>query len=563
MSNLFDKQKLRDLYFENTNDGIVVCSDEWDVLFCNEIARDFLNIESYSDLSLKGILNEDELNLLQLEKKLIKNDILFTIHLFGKHCYLTLNDKKKELLNNEKLEKCRQMNHELQFMLEQYSDDTIYITDHHGNTLYAGEGVAQNCGVKSSDLIGKNVENLQKEGVFNPSVTLKVLESKQPEVVIQNTYADRKVISFGTPIFNSKNELTKVVSISRDITKQINNSMLLSQLDQDTKDTHESYGFYPNFITCSPKLQDVIELVQIVAKVNSTVLIYGETGTGKDVLARIIHNQSNRSSNPFIKLNCGAIAPNLIESELYGYEGGAFTGANKNGKIGLVEAANGGTLFLDEVSELPLNQQVKLLQVLQERKMTRVGGIKSIDLDVRFIAASNRYLKKMVDENKFREDLFYRLNILPITIPPLKDRTEDIPLLVKHFLKIFNANYNENKTISKACLELLSAYNWPGNVRELEHIVERLVITTKNSNIDVASLPENIAALPVSSMEGLNISVKNIVPLNEALEEVEKQLIKMAIKKLGTTQKIAEVLQVNQSTISRKIQRYNLLEKRK
>lgn len=554
-----DINELVGLCLDNTKEGILVCSREWDILYCNDRAVTLLISDREGiQNNLKNAFLEEDFFLLSQNHNLTLKNLEIRLIPGEKNFCIILNDLSAETKMAEKLEKIKQLNRELQFMLEQYSDDTIYIADANGNTLYAGEGVAQNCGVKSSFLKGKNVADLEKKGIFNPSVTLKVLESKQPEVVIQNTLANRRIISFGTPIFNGKNELTKVVSISRDISQQINNGTLISQLGEE-KSLQDSLALYPDFVTCSETLHDVVELVKIISSVNSTVLISGETGTGKDVIARMIHKLSMRSDQAFIKVNCGAIAPNLVESELFGYETGAFTGANKQGKVGLIEAAHGGTLFLDEISELPLNQQVKLLQVLQERRLTRVGSTKTVDVDIRVIAASNRSLEKMVAEGQFREDLFYRLNVLPINIPSLRDRKGDIALLTKHFLKRFNVDYAQNKKISKEALAKLSAYKWPGNVRELENMIERLVITTKENVISADDLPVHILKSKIDpSINGDAVAVNEIIPLNTAIEETEKKLIQMALGKYGTALKAAEVLQVNQSTVSRKMQKYKL-----
>ena len=327
---------------------------------------------------------------------------------------------------------------------------------------------------------------------------------------------------------------------------------MFSKVNESTFDAKNS-SLLPDFITCNERFFTVIELIKLVAAVNSTVLIYGETGTGKSLAAHQIHLLSNRSEKPFVKINCGAIAYNLIESELFGYEPGTFTGARKEGKRGLIESANEGTFFLDEISELPLDQQVKLLQVLQDKKITRVGGTKPIELDVRFIAATNKDLEKMVIDKQFREDLFYRLNVVPIKIPPLRDRSEDIPLLIKHFLKKY-----PSKNFTSNALQCLCDYEWPGNVRELEYIVERLVVTTKKPLIGINDLPEKIVQFKTQHKIGTSITIQEILPLQAAIEETEKKLIEMALEKYKTASKVAEILKVNQSTISRKMQTYGL-----
>ena len=317
---------------------------------------------------------------------------------------------------------------------------------------------------------------------------------------------------------------------------------------------------HKHIVTCNGKMLNILALAKLVAMVNSTVLINGETGTGKEVIARYIYSSGPRAAKPFIKVNCGAISPNLVESELFGYEPGSFTGAKREGKIGLVEAANGGTLFLDEISELPLNQQVKLLQVLQERSMTRVGGTKDIKLDIRIIAATNKDLEEQVKKGEFREDLYYRLNVVPIKIPPLRERAEDIPLLIKHFLNMYNSENDRDKEFTKEAFSLMCRYSWPGNVRELVNTVERLTITTQDTLIDVEDLPDKIKGND-DDASGM-IQITKIVKLNEAVEDIERKLIKMAVEKYGSGKKAAELLGVNQSTISRKMSQYGIIIKK-
>ncbi len=293
----------------------------------------------------------------------------------------------------------------------------------------------------------------------------------------------------------------------------------------------------------------MIGLASKVAEVDSTVLITGESGVGKEVLASYIHANSKRSDKPFIKINCGAIPVTLLESEFFGYEKGAFTGASKEGKTGIFELAHNGTLFLDEIGEIPLPLQVKLLRVLQENEFLRVGGTKLIKVNVRIIGATNKDLEQEIKKGNFREDLFYRLNVVPIHIPSLRKRKEDILPLTLFFLKQFNEKYHKNKSISHEVIESFQNYNWAGNIRELQNIIERLVVLADSDHIDIADLPSIFRRHNVSEA----ITIHKIMPLKQAISFVEKQLITMAKEKYSTTSKIAEVLGVDQSTISRKI----------
>ena len=328
--------------------------------------------------------------------------------------------------------------------------------------------------------------------------------------------------------------------------------LLLSWESRETKKSHDS--MQNPIIAYSIEMGKVLQVATKVAQVTSTVMILGESGVGKEVVARFVHNASLRRGGPFVTINCGAIPPNLLESELFGYEAGAFTGAKRQGKPGMIETASSGTLFLDEISDLPLDLQVKLLQVIQERRLTRVGGIQPIEVDIRIIAATNRDLAKMVERGEFRADLFYRLNVVPIVIPPLRSRRDDIIPLIYHFLAKHNNTLRYNKTISRETREVLTQYSWPGNVRELENLIERLVVTVEGDEIGVEDLPQHVKERDVNCNS--KVIVEGVIPLREAVEEVERQLIKHAQEEHETTYEIAEALGVNQSTVVRKLKKY-------
>ena len=284
-------------------------------------------------------------------------------------------------------------------------------------------------------------------------------------------------------------------------------------------------------------------------------MLTGESGVGKGVIAKLLHENGSRKEYPFIKVNCGAIPENLIESELFGYESGAFTGSRKNGKKGLFETADKGTIFLDEISELPLNLQVKLLQVIQEREITRVGGVESIPIDVRIISATNRDLMPLVHGGKFREDLYYRLNVVPISIPPLRERPEDIIPMIRIFLNQNNIKMKEHKEIDSKTIAILMKYSWPGNVRELQNIIERLVITTKGTTI----LPENLPGFILETAGSIDPDNAGLLPtgsLKEALDRAEREILLNAQKQYKTTRAMAKALGVSQPTIVRKLQKY-------
>jgi PAS domain S-box-containing protein len=442
------------------------------------------------------------------------------------------------------------------------SDDLACITDGSGSKVRISSSCEKLYGVKPESLIGKNVKDLEKSGMYLPSATRMVIEEKKPVTVTQKTKAGRKLLVTATPFFDNQGNIKRVVSISKDITDEEKlkaelkqTKALLQRYEWELSSLRIAHLKNSEVIYRSKAMEKLLEMVNKVANVESTVLIYGETGVGKEVLAKYIHNISDRSSGPFIKINCGAIPENLLEAELFGYEKGAFTGARSEGKPGLIEIADKGTLLLDEISELPFSLQVKLLRVLQEREFIRVGGIKTINVDVRIIAASNKDLKELVKDGKFRQDLYYRLNVVPVTIPPLRERPEDIPILAHHFLNIYNERYNRSKQLTSEVVEIFIRYSWPGNVRELENVIERMVVISEDNQITKKDLPgEFFNKEEMNNSAGVYVS--RLMPLKEASALVEYQLIKQAIEEGGSTYKAAEILGVDQSTIIRKLKRY-------
>ena len=322
---------------------------------------------------------------------------------------------------------------------------------------------------------------------------------------------------------------------------------------QDAAGMDDSELSTDKIVSESEAMKNVIALTKRLAPVNTTVLITGESGVGKGLIARTLHDEGNRWQKPLVTVNCGAIPENLIESELFGYVAGAFTGSRSGGKKGLFEAAQDGTIFLDEISELPLNLQVKLLQVIQERQITPVGGTKQIPIDVRIISATNRDLESLVKEGRFREDLYYRLNVVPINVPPLRDRPEDILPLIQRNLVRCNRELGEAKTISAGALSVLLKYPWPGNIRELQNIVERLVITTSHDVIT-----EDDIFIFIKQAADENPTVYEELSLTAALEKAEKEILSQAVDNYGSTRAIARVLKVSQPTIVRKLNKYGL-----
>jgi transcriptional regulator with PAS, ATPase and Fis domain len=558
---IFRTHDLFELWSDSTNEGLILFfGAKSEILYMNPKSRALLQkgappkhlFDLFED-DTAGRIFAGETVLVRVGNNKLNLDVVRKDQ-FG---LVMINDVTHMETMQKKSDEIRQLNHSLQTIYEHYADDTIFIADGQGNVEFAGLGIHKTCGAPKDFFIGKNVRELEEEKYFYPSVTARILESRRPEVVRQRTRIGKELISVGSPILDEEGEIIKIISVTKDFSPQLKLGTMLSSAEKATSSGAREDESVAQFLSCNAKMLSLIEIARLVSSVNTTVLVTGETGVGKGVMVRFIYENGNRKNQPFVKINCGAISPNLIESELFGYERGSFTGANQEGKTGLLEAANGGTIFLDEIGELPPEQQVKLLQVLQEHTMTRVGGTETIDLDIKVIAASNKDLQKLVDAEKFREDLFYRLNVVPIHIPPLRERIDDIPLLIGHFVRTFNRLHGKEKQLSKEAFRCMCNYRWPGNVRELENAIERLVVTVQTPCIEIEDLPEQINGIRKKTPNG-QIVLNKLIPLSDAIEELEKTLIGMALDKYGNGKKAAEALGVNQSTISRKMRYYNL-----
>ena len=440
--------------------------------------------------------------------------------------------------------------------------DAVFIDDAEGICQWCNDACEDLYNTTMEEIQGKTVDELEKMGIFSPSVTKRVLEEKRELTIIHKNRYGKMLLTTGTPIFipgQKPAKLSMVITTSRDITqlsrttektnaaKALLNAKKISTQKFDLADS--------KVIASSEAMQNVMMLAKRLASVNTTVLITGESGVGKGLIAKTLHEEGNRWKEPFVTVNCGAIPENLIESELFGYVAGAFTGSRSGGKKGLFEAAQNGTIFLDEISELPLNLQVKLLQVIQERQITPVGSTEAIPIDVRIISATNRDLETLVKEGKFREDLYYRLNVVPLNVPPLRERHEDILPLIQLNLAKCNRNLHENKRISSDALSILIKYPWPGNTRELQNIVERLLITTSH---DVISADDIFEFIKQAAEENTSISVD--LSLAAAMEKAEKEILEQALENYKSTRAIAKVLQVSQPTIVRKLNKYGLVK---
>jgi PAS domain S-box-containing protein len=461
----------------------------------------------------------------------------------------------------QKVKNLNKLNRELDALIEN-SYDSIYITDREGTTLKTNSAIERITGIPKHYYIGKNVKNLVKRGILLESTTLKVLKEGKPVTIVQRNFAGKETMLTGSPIFNEKGEIEKVVTNIRDLSELnvVHNELkkvqtLNDQYKKEIEQLKTQRNQNPGIILKSEKMKDIFEVADRIANVDTTVLLLGETGVGKDVLARNIYKVSNRyKKGKFIKVNCGAIPNDLLESELFGYEAGAFTGANRSGKAGMFEMADQGILFLDEVAELPLSLQVKLLRVLQEKEVSRIGATKPKNVDVRVIAATNRNLEEMIQRGEFREDLFYRLHVLPFYIPPLRERKNDILPLVHYFLEESNRKYQFKKRFAPSLLDFFFHYKWPGNVRELANLIERLVLTVLADEIMIDDLPKEYCA----KRQQTTPTLTKITPLKKAVESAEKEVLTLAVQECTTTYEIAEKLASSQATVVRKLQKYNI-----
>ena len=413
--------------------------------------------------------------------------------------------------------------------------------------------------ITEEEIVGKTIQEMLDKQYFSDAVSLEVLKKKQ-KISAMSTICrnNKKVLLVGTPFFDENNNVVKVITVMRNMTElvrlkeELENAELKKRKYKEELNSLKRERNENGFIGSDPSISKVKELIQYVAQTDATVLITGETGSGKEVVAREIFKQSKRKNGPYVKINCSAIPENLLESELFGYMKGAFTGADKKDKKGLFEMANNGTILLDEISEMPLKLQTKILRVLQERELTRVGGTESIKINTRVIASTNKGLEDLVKQNLFRADLYYRLNVFPIKLPSLRDRRDDIPEIAAAFLLKFNRIYEKNKSFSNQAIAALIEYEWPGNVRELENIVERLVIISSDRSLTREDV-ERIIYMgdKKPAIKSINIGEMS---LKQAVQMYEKEILERVLKEYGNSYAAAEVLKTTQPTIVRKAQ---------
>ncbi|HCW2703561.1 TPA: sigma 54-interacting transcriptional regulator [Clostridioides difficile] len=473
------------------------------------------------------------------------------------------------------------MNLDLEFYQKilEASHDEICVSDDKGIIIYCNKAFEENYGLKKEDILGKNVSFLEDSGYSTKSPMPIVLKTKTKFSLEQDTQTGKKLIITATPIFDENGHLEFTVENCRDIT-ELNN--IKNKLEDTKKQVKKYKSEVETLYRTALRIEDtvimdgivmrpIINTVNHVSKTDVSVLLLGESGTGKSSLARYIHHNSNRSNGPFITINCATISPQLLESELFGYTSGAFTGASTKGKVGLVELANGGTLFLDEIGDIPQNLQAKFLQLIQDRTFTPVGSLKNKKVDIRIISATNVDLVSKVKEKKFREDLYYRLNVIEIKLPPLRERRDNLVEIIKYYFNRYSSNFNLNKTISKEAMDAIANYRFPGNIRELQNIIQKILLTCTDNHITIDDLPNiltknihitnngnkthisQINKVIISDSKSTNYKNKNFDTL---IKEYEKNIILDAYEKFGSSYKVAKHLEISQSKANRLIRKY-------
>ena len=453
------------------------------------------------------------------------------------------------------------------------ANDHFFIVSGDGQILDISPGAEAVYGVSREELLSSSVQQLQAAGVLKPSITMEVMRTRQPAQLMQITGTGRRVIAEAYPVFVN-GTLERIISRSRDLTdlqllqdeytllqKRFSEHLKRSQAAPDAEEQALDDAL-DNLQVRSHVMREIALLLKRVAPSDANVLMLGESGVGKTAFAKQLHRWSQRCDGPFIEVNCAAIPENLFESEMFGYQPGAFSGAARQGKAGLLEQAEGGTLFLDEIGELPLLMQTKLLKVIQDGSLTRLGDTRSRRVDFRLVVATNQDLGKQVEAGLFRLDLYYRLNVIPVTLPPLRERREDIPDLVEACLQRLNQRYGRQKILGNQVWSTLMGSDWPGNVRELENWLERAWLSSPTDQIEVpatqAYTEQHTHSLANVSASPLAAPLASGESLKEYLERLERDALQTLCHTLPSTYAIAKRLGISQSSVVRRLQRYGI-----
>lgn len=555
--------------------GVLAINTSGMTVLANRIARESLGV--YPGIHLNDVLPELWLKVTQrlkgethsFEISVQGNDVNYLVRVnpilldterVGVVCVFIESTELEEMAMQ--MQRFQDLTRELDAIINS-SSDGLWICDAEAVVLHINPASERLNNVEAAKVIGRNMHDLVAEGFIDKSATLDVIRTGSVVNMLQQR-DEKKLIITGTPVFDAGGRLVRVVVSERDITEidalqreleeqeakqaQFRSHMLeMQQMELESR----------RVIARSPAMLKAFHQALKVSAVDSSVLILGESGVGKGLIADLIHTNSRRSERPLIKINCGAIPESLIESELFGYEKGAFTGAQAGGKPGYFELADGGTLFLDEIAELPLSSQVKLLRFLEDGRITRLGGTKGRTVDLRILAATNRNLEEMVAQGKFRLDLYYRLKVIPIYVPAVRERKDCIIPLIHNYIDHFGMKTGIKKRLTRAASDALQAYTYPGNVRELMNICERLVVMSETELIDIRDLPSDIVAR-LEETAAASLEWPDEMTLQQALDSVERSLLAKSMERYGSQVKVAAVLGVNQSTIARKLKKYGI-----
>lgn len=451
-----------------------------------------------------------------------------------------------------------------QFSLEseaiiQHCTYGICVSDSDGVMTRVNSAFEHITGLGAHHFLDVHVQEAVDKGIIDNSSILRLLQRKRPSTATVRTMAGKKLFSSAFPVYDKRRKVIRLATIMRSV-----------QGTQSLRELESVFGNHAPYqaprtqvVGSSPPIVDLFNKIERLSLFDCPVLLMGETGVGKGLFSRIIHDRSPQCQGPFVTVNCSAIPPHLLESELFGYEPGAFTGARREGKKGLFESAHTGTLLLDEISELPLELQVKLLRVVEVKAVMKVGAVEEKPADTRIIASTNQDLEVLIAKGRFREDLYYRLNVVPLFIPPLRERREDIPELLYYYLEQFNLRYGTNTWISPEAVDVLTGYAWPGNVRELANLVQRLIVLQSQEVIHVKDLPERLQQTPSCGPRGWDRIDSPAMPgwttsLKEEMEGYERNLLAKALRRFPRQEDAARALKISTSTLTRKLRKHGL-----